>query len=468
MSHPTVRFTDSPASRLTKSELDALLRRPLLDRSASSTPTARIQAALCAGLRNDAATPTEIRYSLRRLATPDSQLAFIIASDRAWARHVASARSYLATASGTSDDGLLNARLSVARKLVGHLLTPLPAGGGAGGKKMLSPRAEVSARAALTIVGLQSLNDGNDFDSSIASAGFLALELNLEDKASVRALRNAESVGWLTRLNPTSQGTARWRLRTLTAAEDTTAWEHSETVTALASGRPEEDNLADLINALGTSPAFQYSENVGFQGWLAMVAALSGVPAEQLGLGKAYAKRLRHAVAEAFTGLPGIGMGVPLAPQLDVVAENTLAVFIKADARRDHAELVAKRQQERDAFAARRREERVLEKQIQREYITPSLKALSSYPTAEWPAEGIVQWLNGSPAHGIVGAAAWWQAGPGRVRDEVLATACRKQLAWMLTRNGLSAERARWVVDQLVPEVSAAEPLSKQAFPRTT
>ena len=462
-----VQFTTSPSERLTPRELDDSLRRPLTDRPSNRTPTSRVLACLTKGLALGV-SPSAIRYSARRLVGSSDPVRAIIDSDRSWSALVLRARKFVAGQTTPGSDAS-PARLAVARRLVGHLLAPAPresvgvlagkkdvAAGRAdevgerilGTRPIVSAKAQQSARACLAVIAVQSLSDGRDFDSSIASMAWLAMQLNLSEGNARKATRNLERLGWVSRLNATSQGAARWRLRPLSRDKDQIAWDHADTVTAIAGASYDDNPLAAVLMS-ATHPAWAYSEDLGIAGWLATVSGLAAVRPEKLGLGVDRARKLRRKVTELLPALTT----QPLTPQLDELSEITLAVFIKRDRELAHDELVAARQQERDTFAARRKAERVDEKYCEREIIKPALKALHGFPTGEWDRETVNRWLAADKPKGWIGAYGYFK-GPGRVHDATLVPVVRKKLRWLMTNFGVDEKSAIWITDQLVPATS--------------
>ena len=465
MTQSAVQFVPSPSKYLSSSELDSALRRPLLDRaSGNRTPSARVLAALTKGFALGC-SPSAVRYSARRVTAATDPVRAVIDSDRSWSVLALLARKFVDGQTAPSS-GVSSARLSVARRLVGHVLAPAQrvavwvAATGAdvkagrsrevgemivGTRPVVSARGQVSARACLAVLASQSLLDGKDFDSSIASMAWLATELNQTEKNAKLTTRRVERLGWVSRLNSTSKGAARWRLKPLTPEEDEIAWVHSATITAIASGHYADDPLAAVLTSVRHS-AWAYSEELGLSAWLAVVSGLAAVPPQDLGLGARSAKALRHRVTEL---LPAIATQ-PLTPQLDELAENTLAVFIKDDRELAHDELVAARQTERDEFTARRKAERVDEKYCEREIIKPALKVLNGFPTGEWDREIINRWM-ASDDRGWIGAYAYFR-GPGKIHDASLVPTVRKKITWLMTNKGVTEEEtAAWITDQLVP-----------------
>ena len=459
MTQSSVQFVPSPSERLSSSELDDALRRPLTDRaSGNRTPTARALAALTRGFALGV-SPSAVRYSARRVTAATDPVRAVIDSDRSWSVLALRTRQFV-DGQTAPDAGVSPTRLSVARRLVGHVLAPaqrevvrvvvgadVKAGRAriVGTRPVVSARGQVTARACLAVMASQALGDGKDFDSALASMAWLATELNMTEKNAKLATRRVEKLGWISRLNSTSKGAARWRLKPLTPKEDEIAWAHSETVTAIASGHYEDDPLAAALMSVRHS-AWAYSEELGLSTWLAVVSGLAAVPPQDLGLGTRTAKALRRQVAEVLPALTT----QPLLPQLDELAENTLAVFVKADRELAHDELVAARQQERDEFAARRKAERIDEKYCEREIVRPALKVLNGFPSGEWDRETINRWLAADKPKGWIGAYGYFR-GPGKIHDVSLVPVVRKKIQWLMTHAGVEVETADWITDQLVP-----------------
>ena len=468
MTQSAVQFVPSPSEHLSSSELDAALRRPLLDRaSGNRTPSARVLAALTKGFALGC-SPSAVRFSARRVTAATDPVRAVIDSDRSWSVLALRARQFVDGQATPSSD-VSSARLSVARRLVGHVLAPARrevvrvaatrAGVKAGQSRevgemiiatrpVVSARGQVSARACLAVMASQALGDGKDFDSALASMAWLATELNMTEKNAKLTTRRVEKLGWISRLNSTSKGAARWRLKPLTLAEDEIAWAHSEMVTAIASGHYEDDPLAAALMSVRHS-AWAYSEELGLAAWLAVVSGLAAVPPQDLGLGARTAKALRRQVAQSLPALTT----QPLLPQLDELGELSLAVFIKRDRELAHDELVAARQQERDEFAERRKAERIDEKYVEKEIIRPALKVLNGFPMGDWTRETINKWMAPDSARSWIGAFGYFR-GPGRIHDGSLVPVVRKKLNWLMTHAGVETETAAWITDQLVPATS--------------
>ena len=464
MTQSSVQFVASPLVRLSASDLDQAIRRPLLDRSPGRTPSGRVLAALAKGFALGC-SPSAVRFSARRVTATNDPVRTVIDSDRSWSALSMRARRFVGgqTAPGA---GLSPARVSVARRLVAHVLASarrevvrvaatradVKAGLAQEISEMIiatrpavSARGQVSARACLAVLASQSLIDGKDFDSSIASMAWLATELNMTEKNAQLTTRRVERLGWVSRLNSTSKGAARWRLKPLLPEEDEIAWVNSATITAIASGHYADDPLAAALMSV-RHPVWAYSADFGLSAWLAVVSGLAAVPPQDLGLGTRTAKALRRRVAES---LPALTTQA-LVPQLDELSEVSLATFIKRDRELAHGELVAARQQERDAFAARRKAERGDERYVEKEIIKPALKALSGFPTHEWGRETINKWMAADPARGWTGAFAYFR-GPGKIHDVSLLPVVRKKIQWLMTHAGVETETADWITDQLVP-----------------
>ena len=463
MTQSSVQFVPSPSEHLSSSELDQAIRRPLLDRSPGRTPSGRVLATLTKGFALGC-SPSAVRFSARRVTATNDPVRTVIDSDRSWSALSMRARRFV-DGQTAPDAGVSPTRLSVARRLVGHVLAPAQrevvrvAATGAdvkvgrarvvgemivGTRPVVSARGQVTARACLAVMASQTLGDGKDFDSALASMAWLATELNQTEKNAKLTTRRVEKLGWISRLNSTSKGAARLRLKPLTPEEDEIAWAHSETITAIASGHYEDDPLAAALMSVRHS-AWAYSEELGLSAWLAVVSGLAAVPPQDLGLGTRTAKALRRKVTELLPALTT----QPLTPQLDEFSEITLAVFIKRDRELAHDELVAARQQERDAFIARRKAERVDERYVEKEVIRPALKVLHGFPTDEWDREMINKWL-ASDDRGWIGAFGYFR-GPGKIHDASLVPTTRKKLNWLMTHAGVETETAAWITDQLVP-----------------
>ncbi|WP_166871512.1 hypothetical protein [Salinibacterium sp. ZJ450] len=427
----SVAFTSDTGADAPLPTLDDLLRRVLTDRAADPSPTSRILATLTLALDRGFA-PAAARRSILRLGSEPVRV--VARSDRSWYRLVKAARSHIAlvgSSASTPPGQLPAARLHVARSVVGHLLAPARPGVGVGKK------AQVTARAALAVLGAQTLLDGRGYSNALASRDWLALQTNLTPGNAGIVLGNLVKLGWIKRQNSTSLGTARWSFTKLSRDEGDRAWAWADTIETLATGDYGADPLAELISEV-PHPAFAYSEVLGMRAWLAAASGLGGVDPEVLGLTKRSARDLRRRVTAA---LPGLG-AERLRPQLDAHAEESLAMFIKADRKTDLAQLVDERNAERARFAAEKAE-RAEDRSYVRSLLREVWPAVGDAPDSASTSEDIDAWT---------GRAARYFSGPGRIHDATLLPVARQLLTSTLERRGVLIELAADVVRRVLPK----------------
>lgn len=321
--------------RLAPVDLDPILG-PVLNARRNDPVRTVAHAVACRGRdASISASPTAIRLWLRFRGGPRFEA--ITSSYRSFAPTIRAADTKVSSAS------LLSARrrerLAVARRLVGHLLSPAPE------DSTVSGRRVIRARHCLAVIALELLRsiDEQGYDTALVNARWLAVQMGCERRAAGAALRDAVALGWVRVVTRRPGGSVRVDLRRLAAAANSLAWAYAESVDALVDGRPETDPLAEVI-AAAAHPAITYRPPVssvrgdttpnGGRLWLAAVLATGNQGIEPVTLGLP----VRAARAELKTWMALLDDGgyaderVALRQALDQVATTTSAWQRRADA----------------------------------------------------------------------------------------------------------------------------------------
>lgn len=212
-------------------------------------PDARpMQVALAVLAAHSSVDHATLRTAARRSGSP--RIAGVASSRSSWSKAVRLSSLYssaflLPGAAAESAEARDAVALSVARKLVGHLLAPNPEG--------LSTRLGPVTRHALAIAGSQELHAARTkgWSSTLLAGPWLAAELGAATpKVGKSAIDRLAQIGWLSK-GRRARGAGRasvYRVARLTLAEGAGLFEeYSATVDALVLGKPGVDPLADLI-----------------------------------------------------------------------------------------------------------------------------------------------------------------------------------------------------------------------------
>ena len=327
------------------STLDETLKPLLARASRTSAPDATSLAAIARGI-SLGFKPAEIRASLRRLdrqggAVPNAR----------WYRLVAHARKTVAS----SPDSGAEILLQIARRVVARLLNPVAPDG-------LGPRAEVSARIALGVIGGVFLRESavRGFDSIICTSSYLAAQLGITTRQASRVLKQLRGLGWIAPTTKAKGGALRWRLPRLSHDESQLAYHFGDTIDALSSG--SSDPLAEVLQS-ALHPAWHYGTKgeLDGRGWLALLAHRAGTVGH-FGLSQTLTRRARLAIE---THLPGVWEGgdTNLAEALDRYAEQSRANTRKAEAEVVLSRAAAEHRAQLAGLMARRAEEKELRAQ---------------------------------------------------------------------------------------------------------
>jgi hypothetical protein len=433
----TVVFTATPT--IPHEELITALRLTLGRLPATARPRISALTGLTRALALGA-TPSEAR---RALLAVDPQLAPEVQNTHRFYSLTRTARGSLLASAGSSVAGAAAARdrlrLQIARRIVGHLLTPIQPG-------IVSRKVELNARVAVTIIGLAALHgvDLNGMDGVLCSRGWLGLQVNHAELTAGVTLRALQDLGWIRKV-ATVGGTPRWRVATLTAEEDEVAWLYADTVDALACGTA--DPLADLIR---TAPrdTWHYDDRLKTRAWMFLVLKqTSHLPAgERLGLGRQSIVDMKRAIN---TCLPGLADEQPINEALDQFQRTSLAEFVKGDR---ELELGERSAAWREALAAERvrREEAVEDRKFAFARIRDAEKHAKKLPlTVDTPEEraAFETWM-------IEMRRELSPGGRAQVTDPGLRNALRDALTMRLERAGYSAAVTEQVVGYVVPDAA--------------
>ncbi|ASR54820.1 hypothetical protein CBP52_06555 [Cellulomonas sp. PSBB021] len=265
----------------------------------ASTPWTVLLRVLPAAIRRGYPVPVIRRWVTSRSRREDVTT---LASSPTWHRAVAASRQ-LVRGTATAD-GLRARRLQVAGRMVGRLLSPVPAG--------VTPLVAQGARMAVVMVGLEALDrltlerpESERIDTPRLSRGVVAVRLGVSEPTAQKWLTAAERLGWLGRgdhviRGPGGHGSGHAgirRLLQLDADAGAIAWVHAELVDALVDGN--EDAAATLVRS-ATHPAWCY--RVGHRHWLvALARAVNVEPVARFGIPD-------RAVRSAVRGLDRAGL----------------------------------------------------------------------------------------------------------------------------------------------------------------
>lgn len=201
------------------------------------------------------------------------------------------------------------AAVSVARKLVGHLLT-----GTGQTHPRLTARQTAQTRFAFAIVAGRELDEARSkgWKGVVMSGPWLALELGAGSPQTGKStLDRLAALGWLTKAHRAKNGRAFvYKTRNLPAVF-ADQFDHAQTINALTTGLRGHDLLADLILDV-RAPAWAHGDDAPGAGvWAYAVEQASGT---DLGLSKVARGHVR-------AWLDGHGIGVDDLPVW--VAENS-------------------------------------------------------------------------------------------------------------------------------------------------
>jgi hypothetical protein len=322
----TVTFTSTTALApgVPAPDLDKLLLPQLkLGGYNDSHPGQAVLRVLCRAL----ASGVSVTHARRWLVKNGSDEVRSLATGNAgFFKLVGKARAHVAL--HASPSGQAVARLTVARRLVARLTTPI-------GRPEISSAREIRARQALAVIGTHQIQVG--FTKVLVSAGWLSVRMGLSLNQAQKTLTTLEKdLGWIARHGRRVDG-IRWKLTPLTdEGTRERAWNYAATVDALAARTPHDDALAAVIDT-AAHPAWCYSctndekptQLLGVRAWLVLSHSAAGLPDEEgLGLSAATVRRLRR---ELDTRLPGVRLAESdLLLDLDVIADETGASVKRA------------------------------------------------------------------------------------------------------------------------------------------
>ncbi len=269
---------------------------PIAARHRTSTPRRTVLALLCAAAASTPPIPaaTVRNWVTSRLATTRPDVA-TLADSTTWPTLVTLARDRVAETS--SDAGRHRLALSVARRLVGHLLAPTPDGAAAGARA-------VGTRVALAVVGVRALANLTPGAAGPA-AGIDAPRLSADDLGVTAGVLRQTAGGWL-KLAETDLGLVRvgsgrgasptWRIAQLRGAGVAAADEHRAVTATLAAGSADDPVAVTIRSVL--HPAWGHTR-LGHAAWLTLVADLAGVDPTSLGMARSAPARARTALRAA-------------------------------------------------------------------------------------------------------------------------------------------------------------------------
>lgn len=342
------------------------------------------------------------------------------------------------------------ARLAASRRLVGQIIS-LP-------RQPLSPRLAGSARMATAIVGSKLLVAAEGgFTTTLVPASWLAVRLGSEDRAAgVRALRAAETAGWLRQVQSRPGSAGTYKLPRLNREQSDRLWDASGAVQALADDDPANDFLAELVSTAG-HPAWHWADGVldarcwmTALGWTMDLLGLEGDTSlswvQQVGVGvRAEGGKNGTAARLADAGIM-IGAG-GLAELLDEVAARTGAAARMTEAEEQRLVAAAERaDQLQQVRELRVRVREPLEKCLLE--ATPCGKRGGTPTRLRVPDPSASQEVKG----------AWWVRLKAAVdkadlaADAVALAELRALLVQRLVRQGWERPKVRAVVERLWPE----------------
>jgi len=277
----TVRFVEAitqPAGG--KPDLSSLLGRVLYSKHGVDDPQQVLRAMVCSAI-GSGHHPASVRHFV--LGTPRAAYLVPLLARSSWYPLVASARSYLA-AVNDADGGARAKRLPWARIGIARAVSPLPLGHG------LSSRMQVRVRITILLMAARALETG--YDNLLATAGWLAQEMNVTGAQAARVLVVMEKkLNWIRRVRGGGMG-IRYRFVALNTSElREAAWRYNVTIDALADNRPDDDELALLISLI-RNPSWAYSEQLGHRAWLRLALPHMPTAENRLGLSPASYRKL--------------------------------------------------------------------------------------------------------------------------------------------------------------------------------
>ncbi|AYF99142.1 hypothetical protein D7I47_13350 [Protaetiibacter intestinalis] len=317
-----------------------------------------------------------------------------------------------------------------------RLLSPLP------DNAAISSRAEPRVRLAAAVTAARAVEVTGEPEAKTAvmvTAGWLAGQINTTPRQAQKILTALErGARWTRRTGSAGGGRLLFRFTKLDAEANEVAWAHGDAIEALAQGRPDTDPLAAVI-ATAAHPAWSYSEGaLGPRAFLALLLH-NAEPGAWVGLTPA---GLRAGVKE----LDRWGLrepGIDLLSALDTIAEETLAVFVATDRRREMQEASARERQRLEAYRAGR-EERYQRRRVARAILRRALDVAGAPPSGTDRA-AIETWV---PRLAVV------------VRPELVdaetASAVHDELGEILARAGFSAEFSGKAAAFVAPVAAAA------------
>lgn len=320
---------------------------PTLARHADNPSAFRVALAVtCRGLDADIA-PQAIRLWLR--SRGGDRFASVTSTPRSFQPVLARARAKVASVSSSS--ARRGEAVAVARRLVGSLLTEVPA------SAKVSAHRQALARHALAVVGVALLDSIREkgWDTVMVSGPWLAVQMGVEERTARAALRTCVELRWLRVVQKRKGSAWRYDMPRLSAARGETADNFTFAVDALVENDPTLDPVAEMI-ALASHPAFGYG--LGSKTWLVALADAAELDAARFGVGKRMVPVLRRDwLAALVTHTPDAEGDTTLPEVLDSYAETTGAKgrwSVAETARREAAE--ARRL---DTVAARERKTKV-------------------------------------------------------------------------------------------------------------
>jgi len=422
----SVRFVEAitqPAGG--KPDLSSLLGRVLYSKHGTGDNQQVLRALVCSAI-GSGHHPASVRHFV--LGTPRAAYLVPLLARSSWYPLVTSARSYFA-AVNDADGGARAKRLPWARIGIARAVSPLPEGHG------LSSRMEVRVRITMLVLAARALETG--YDNLLATAGWLAQEMNVTGAQAARILLVMEKkLNWIRRVRGSGMG-IRYRFVALNTSElREVAWEYNTTIDALADNRPEDDELALLISLI-RNPSWAYSEQLGHRAWLRLALIHMPTAENRLGLSPVSYRKLGKALE---TELPGALTGdADLRVALDEYAESSLAVFIHEDrgielaaaAKENLSRLHAVRDAKNEKFAAIK---------VAQQILRDAWGVAGRVPDATDAGDEVKRWVDA--------AAAYFVGSP--VDSEMLAPV-REQLRGILDQRGHDETLTARIVDYVLP-----------------
>jgi hypothetical protein len=428
----SVRFSSTPApAGSTLPDLAPLLGRVLYSKHGAGSGQGQqiLRAMICSAI-GSGHHPNAVRFFV--LGNPNAAHLIPLLDRSSWHSIVSSARAYYSLVNDAGD-GARAKRLPWSRAGIARLVSPMPADAN------ISLRMEVRLRITLAVLMSRALETG--YDTLLATAGWLALEMNTTPAQAARVLAVMEGLRWIYRVRGGGMG-VRYRFVKLPTVElREKAWEHNVTVDALANNEPGADPLAQLIT-LVREPAFAYSESLGHRAWLRL--ALPHVPAadKRLGLSASSYRALGKALASELPG--ALDGAIDLEQALQEYGEQSLAVFIREDRAIDLAAL-AKENLARLQAVRELKDKQFADVKAARLILRNGWDAVGRVPDGTAPGAEIKSWVDASAAHFV----------DSPVEPQMLEVV-KEQLRGILTKRGHEGGLVTRIADYVLPDVVGA------------